>query len=98
MSLIDTSAGQSINEELIRMRREYYQELEALKRDRAEAKAERMERLLAEEGKRVTQKLEEINKGQKDLAAGYEDMQAAKDEKMKQILQEIENQMDLVNR
>jgi hypothetical protein len=39
-----------------------------------------MERLLAEEKKRVAQKLEEINKGQTDLA----DKQAAKDEEMKQ--------------
>ncbi|RPB03413.1 hypothetical protein L873DRAFT_1591928, partial [Choiromyces venosus 120613-1] len=59
-TIVETDAGQCINEELIEQEKKYKRELEALERERQEAIAEKdeeMKELLAEEQKKAQEKL-----------------------------------------
>ncbi|KAA8893581.1 P-loop containing nucleoside triphosphate hydrolase protein [Sphaerosporella brunnea] len=86
MDLIDTSAGQTINEELIRLQKKYAEELKSTKQElqaALESKDEELKEMLAEQQDREERRLAKIEAERKELLAKHETEIKKRDEEMR---------------
>jgi hypothetical protein len=88
MELIETSAGQTINEELLKLQRKYSEELKTTRQELQAAlhsKDEELKMLLAEQQEKEERRLAQIEAERKDLMAKHETEMKKREEEMRRL-------------
>lgn len=94
--LVDTAAGQAVNEELVRLSNKHQKDLERVERELREAFEERdleMQQILMKQQETVNQKLEQVQRQQQQLNYDRRAAQRRDDNKYEQSLAQMKQEM-----